>query len=400
MRNLFLLFGFILISLWANAAKPEQVDTIIDHISYTLDIANQTALLVSGNDCSGAINIPSSIEYKNMQFDVNEIEYNAFKNNSDITSVIIPSSVSSIGHQAFFCCWNLEEVVMEYSNITTIAYAVFSNCYKLKTIRLPNTVKEIGQSAFNSCEALYSIYLPNSIERIYMYAFNECKNLKEVHIEDISNWCQVYEEGLYSNPFLFSDGDLYVGENLVEDLIIPSGVISIGNQKFIRCGSIKSVEFSKSIEYIDGFAACQNLKSINIYSSADISYTAFNKCPQLEIVNCYVSEPPTLQNTIYNTNGEEVNAFYQSYPELMTLHVPQGAKKIYEGSYGWKDFGTIIDDLPNDSGVDEVTINESKPIEIFNLNGVSVFYGIGDYKLPGGIYIIRQGWKSKKIVIK
>lgn len=406
MRKLIFMLGFILISHLANAAKPEQVDTIIDQISYTLDIASKTALLVSGNDCGGVITIPSSIENQNMQFDVNEIKYNAFKNNRDITSVVIPSSITSIGYQAFFGCRNLEEVVLENSNITTIEYAVFSICQKLHKLTLPKTIIEIGASAFSSCESLTSIYIPESVQHIYSYAFDECKNLKEVHIENIAKWCDVVLEGLYSNPFLWGDAFLYEGENLIEELIIPNGVTSIGNpnwvqnQNFIRCGSIESIIFPKSMANIDGFSACQNLKSININSTAEIAYNAFNNCPNLETVNCYVSDPPILINTIYNTTGEEVNAFYKSYPELMTLHIPLGTKEIYENTYGWKDFGTIIDDLPNDSEVDGISIDESKPIEIFNLNGISVFSGIGDYNLPKGVYIIRQESKSKKVFVK
>lgn len=397
------MLGFILISLLANAAKPEEVDTIIDQITYRLSISNKTATVITSEKTVKDITVLSDIAYKGELYIVNNIANYAFQECYDLRSAVLPNSVTSMQHRIFEFCRNLERVELP-NLIDTIGNGVFYNCEKLQSVELPSSVTIIGADAFNRCKNLTTINMPQSLVRIYNQAFLECENLKEVQIEDISSWCNVILDGYNNSPFSCANANLYISDMLVEDLLIPEGVKSIGvptwesTTNFARCSSIKSVTFPSTMEYINGFRACENLCSISIKSKAVIAIGAFNSCPSLETVNCYVCEPPILDNNAYY--GDSMNAFYNSYPELMTLHVPEGTKVIYENTYGWKDFGDIIDDLPNDSGVDEVSIDESKPIEILNLNGILVFAGIGDYNLPKGVYIIRQEAKSKKVFVK
>ena len=394
MRKL-LFFVFILIGLWTNAAKPEEVDTVINKINYRLSVVDRKAKVISADKNLNNANLLSSIKYNNVDFSVNEIDNYAFANCHDLQSVLIPNTVTSIGHRTFEYCNNLEQATLPIS-ITEIGNGCFYRCESLLDLIIPDSVITIGANAFLGCKSLTSLSMPSSLSIIYSNAFTECYNLKNIYIDDIASWMEVIEYGLGTNPFR-NNGNLYLKGDLIEELTIPEGVTHTAN--FENCGSIKSVVFPKSLETISGFSSCPNLFSVSIYSSKNVEIYDFCNCQSLNIVNCYTAIPPIIYCHI-DSQGVTQNAFSGSYPEYMTLHIPQGTKEIYENAYGWKDFGTIIDDLPNDSGVDEVTIDESKPIEIFNLNGVLVFSGIGDYKLPNGIYIIRQDWKSKKIVIK
>ncbi|MDE6084644.1 MAG: leucine-rich repeat domain-containing protein [Muribaculaceae bacterium] len=390
-------FIFIIISMYqlAKAAQPEQIDTIIDQISYTLYIENKSAKVISGKECKGEITIPRIIEYRDIQFKVEEINNCAFKDNRYLTKISIPSSVNYIGYQAFFNCRYMKEIDLCSSCIPTIEYAVFSFCERLKSIKLPNTIKDIGASAFSHCQELTSIYIPQSIENIYSAAFDDCRKLKEVYFVDIADWCKVKLEGYGTSPFIGGNADLYVDSVLVTDLIIPNGASRIST--FEGCGSIQSITIPQSIGYIYGFSHCPNLAKITLEGNSTINYNAFQYLPNLIEVNCLTSIPPELESIIY-AGGIEVNAFYNSYPEYMTLHVPVGTKEVYENTYGWKDFGTIIDDLPNNSGLDEVSIDNTKPIDVYNMNGVCIFSGIYQQDLPSGIYIIKQGTRSKTII--
>lgn len=63
-------------------------------------------------------------------------------------------------------------------------------------------------------------------------------------------------------------------------------------------------------------------------------------------------------------------------------------------------FASIIDDLTDDSGIDEIQndINYSLPYEIFSIQGTFIGNSLND--IPHGIYILRQGESCKKILVR
>ena len=75
---------------------------------------------------------------------------------TSISSIVIPSSVESIGHNAFGQCQNLTSVVIE-DGATYIDSSAFANCRTLTSVTIPASVTEIGDSAFANCTSLASI---------------------------------------------------------------------------------------------------------------------------------------------------------------------------------------------------------------------------------------------------
>ena len=67
------------------------------------------------------------------------------------------------------------------NNVTNIGEAAFFGCYGLTSIVIPNSVTSIGNYAFNGCTALTSIVIPNSVTSIGGAAFYNCSNLKTVY---------------------------------------------------------------------------------------------------------------------------------------------------------------------------------------------------------------------------
>ena len=398
------MLGFILISLMANAAKPIEIE--IDQIVYRIDLDEMTAIVCDAQDEIKTAKILSEIEYQSQLYSVTSIGQSAFQNCVNLEFVTIPETILEIGEYAFYRCASLISIILP-SSINTIKDSTFM-WSGLKSIIIPESVRLIEKEAFYHCSEMEKVIFNGSIEEIQEGAFctygmyNDTGNIKEVYVPSLYDWMNINFGSNNANPLSRNNAYLYIDNRLIEELIIPDGVEEISDRTFEGCGSIKSIKFSNTLKIIrnSAFYNCPNLISINLGKGIkEIDTRSFSMCPSLEAVFIHAENPPIL-NTSINWEGELVNAFFNSYPEYMTLHIPKGTKNLYENSYGWKDFGTIIDDLPNDSGVDEVSIDESKPIEIFNLNGVLVFSGSGDYKLPSGIYIIRQDWKSKKIVIK
>ena len=111
-----------------------------------------------------SINIPSS---------VTSIGERAFCNCSSLTSVDIPSSVKSIGDVAFGCCSSLTSINIP-SSVKSIGEGAFLDCSSLTSINIPSSVTEIGWGAFEDCSSLTSVNIPSSVTSIRMYAFIIC----------------------------------------------------------------------------------------------------------------------------------------------------------------------------------------------------------------------------------
>jgi len=188
-----LFLSIILIALNAGAQSTGDFS-----ISFT---GNMEGIRITGYTGSArAITIPADIE----GIPVKEIGNNAFANRN-ITSVVIPGSVTIIGENAFSGSRQLTSVIMHDnivqigdfafrgtgitqidlpSKITIINRGLFFECTSLTSIVIPEGVTIIGMDAFNTCSALTSITLPSTIISIRNSAFLNCGALTTVLIPD------------------------------------------------------------------------------------------------------------------------------------------------------------------------------------------------------------------------
>lgn len=99
----------------------------------------------------------------------------------DVSSVVIPNTVTSIGESAFMNCIGLGDFVIP-SSVNQIQQGAFISSYGLTSVVIPESITKIAESAFNFCEELRTVIFPNTLEEIGGASFGNCYSLSEVVI--------------------------------------------------------------------------------------------------------------------------------------------------------------------------------------------------------------------------
>ena len=143
-----------------------------DHHSYYYTTSDDVIGDYAFSDCSSltSLTLPSS---------VTSIGGHAFEKCSGLTRLTLPSSVNSIGEFAFRYCSGLTSLTIP-SGVTTIDYYAFADCRGLTSLTLPSSVTSIGGHAFAWCSGLTSLTLHSSVTSIGDYAFAWCSGLTKI----------------------------------------------------------------------------------------------------------------------------------------------------------------------------------------------------------------------------
>ena len=194
----------------------------------------------------------------------------------------IPSSVTSIGKEAFFKCSSLTSINIS-SSVTYIGWGAFVNCSSLTSINIPSSVTHIDSYAFSGCSALTSINIPSSVTYIDSYAFYDCNALTALTVDaNNPNYCA---EGYIL--FNKEKTKLIKAVGNQKTYNIPNSVTSIEGYAFSDCSALTSINIPSSVNSIGGsaFSNCSALTSINIPSSVNsIGGSAFSNCSALKVV--------------------------------------------------------------------------------------------------------------------
>ena len=159
-----------------DAAKDAAKDAANEQLFDFEFILNNTAVVViSYKGTAADVTIPSRYKGK----PVTVIDPVAFYNNSAVTSVTIPDSVTAIPDDAFSYCSNLTNISIPNS-VTFIGFSAFNSCTSLKSITLPSSLSTIQSYAFYNCGNLKTIRIPVSVTSIGNCAFDVCPSLMTV----------------------------------------------------------------------------------------------------------------------------------------------------------------------------------------------------------------------------
>lgn len=385
-KVLFLVLGFIL-SVTGNAYDFEKNGFYYNITS----IQNLTVELTCGDvKYSGDIVVPDSVDYSNKSFVVTRLGDYVFQGCGEITSIVIPHSVTTTGAYTFSGCSNLKTLTIPYS-ITEIGKSTacsdygrycFSGCYNLE-----NLIFEEGSTA--------TLYLhPNDWYTGSCRPFVGCR-LKSLYIgrniecysRDHADWC---------NPFYGQSSltEIHFGESVttiisrmfqsctsLEHIDIPSNIKYIGAYAFLDCTKLNDIIFQEGLLSIgnNAFKNCKSIKKVTIPCTiTDINSEAFLNCTSITQVFSKSEIPCRLAE----------NAFPGITYLSATLYVPIGTKKLYENADGWRDFSSIVEtddfdvilDIPQPSKCSTPSISYSQGKLIFSCDteGADCVTTIGD----------------------
>ncbi len=317
----------------------------------------------------------------------------AFSDCSGLTSLILPSNVTSIGYSAFYGCIRLTSLTLP-SSVTSIGSSAFEGCRSLTSLILPSSVTSIGSSAFYGCSGLTSLTLPSSVTSIGWATFSGCSGLTSLTLP---------------SSVTSIDGRAFYGCSSLFGLTLPSSVTSIGKSAFEGCSGLFSLTLPSSVTSIDGraFYGCSSLFGLTLPSSVtEIGESAFEGCIRLASLTLPSSVTSIGKSAFEGCSG--LTSIYVSWESPLSidastfkdantgkciLYVPKGTYDDYWLS-NWGIFENIVE--YDATGIDHITTSgEAKEISRYAADGQRL-------EVPAkGLNIVKYSDGSvKKVVVQ
>ena len=343
-------------------------------------------------------NAPLETLYLGRNVEFNGTELSPFKNKTALTTLTIGNKTTAINNYLFYGCTNISMLSVP-SSVKTIGDYAFYDCNQSRSLTISKSVESIGEYAFYNCKSLKTLTIPGSVVTIGDYAFRSCSNLTNIKIgekvETIGNYafldCYSAENITLGNSVKEIGNNAFYNCQAWTEINIPNSVKTIGNDAFALCLGAKEVKIGDGVETIGlrSFTDCEGLNKLTIGESVkEIGEMAFFNCENLKEVYVAASIPPTANESVFSDYSAK-------------LYVPEGTSTVYKADTDtcWPLFTSMGEYVP-ESGVDEVMSEPTDPsrIEVYTLNGVRIANSIDN--LAPGLYIVRQGSRSKKVAIK
>lgn len=339
-----------------------------------------------GGSYDGIVKIPATIIYAGETIPVVGIQDYAFCDCPELTKVVIPNSIATIGEYAFISTPNLTAIEVEADNnyfysengilfskqnelIAVPAAKAFNN----DKYNVPENTTKIWNQAFDGCINIKNITLPSSINAIGNYAFYNCKRLESINIPT-----GVSSIGNYA---------FYNCYNLAIDFTLPTTLNEIPQGIFYNCRKLKSVKLHNKTSVIgaEAFSSCLALTSINLPQSiTEIDPKAFYGTGltsitipgSVEIISNSAFANTKLTSVIINEGVKIIDqsAFSGLGTSLAEVSIPSSVTSI--NSYAFSK--SYVKDFYIHSTSDETELGEKTPFQISTGLKIHVFKGMAD----------------------
>ncbi|MDR0523315.1 MAG: leucine-rich repeat protein [Candidatus Methanoplasma sp.] len=285
-------------------------------------------LEVSVGSASGepSISIP---EYR-LGMEVESIAYRAFYDEDTLKEIRLPRTLRIIGEDAFYAC-EIQAVSVP-DGVTHIGDSAFWACLEMVSVDLPDSLVSIGEYAFSMCEELTGVSIPDGVTEIPEGAFKDCNELKSA---GLGAGITKIGDLAFSNCWALAsidipDGVTEIGQeafNRCEELVsakIPDTVTVIGNSAFYECHSLSNLTLGRGLEEIgeNAFDNCWALDGVTLPGSLKrIGDAAFVMCTSLTSIDIPVGVEEMGTNVFYCCQ------------ELVSATIPYTLKRIGDWAF-------------------------------------------------------------------
>jgi hypothetical protein len=242
---------------------------------------------------------------------------------SELKKIVIPAvidgkKVSRLYDSALATLYNVEEVIVSGYVVDIRPYA-FRDCWKLKTVKLPDHVLRLSEGAFQGCKALEDIsFIVPSIKVLGDRCFEGCESLKTANIPDtitsIGKYaflnCRLLSEvkfpaGITAIPDRMFQGCIALEKTIGDDtFVFPSTIKTIGEYAFAGA-KFKPLVLNEGLEVIgnSAFSGCPRIREITIPNSVKtIKDNAFENCNLVKDVKMPMTDKMTLGKNIFENS--------------------------------------------------------------------------------------------------
>lgn len=212
-------------------------------------------------------NVPSGTTYSYAYPGyVESIAANEFKDNTSITGIEIPESVTTVGDAAFQGCTALTSVALQNA---LIGNSMFRQCTALTSIDIPETVTSIGTYAFQGCTGLTSVEIPETVTSIGDSIFRGCTGITSATVG----------EGVTAIP-----NNAFRGCSALTSIDLQGNVTSVGEYSFAEIAAT-------SLTFHDGLTSIAASAFRSMTNCATFNFEECTSVPTLADVNAFLYTP-------------------------------------------------------------------------------------------------------------
>lgn len=199
--------------------------------------------------------------------------------------------------------------------VTNIGIATFYNLTKVASVKLPAEITSIPEGAFSGCESLTSIDIPATVKFIGYLAFSDCDNLATVNIADNSELDSIF-------------GSAFQRCKKLSSINLPDGVVEINEFAFADCAALTSLNLTENLVIF--YPSSFERSGLTETEYNGMNYLAMGENPYAILIGAKKTD--ITEVAIHKDTVKIACAALATAPKLVTLTVEEGGKLVSAGN--------------------------------------------------------------------